>query len=418
MGDSLSQIGGNIFAVMLVKNFRYTIARMAMAPPRQLKVLPPVVPALVTYVPQTASGSDPVPHALWAAVGLAAGMMATMMAKPSSLRHAAKADEAHQTVDEGSASSADLHEALRGLRTGHAIERSDFKGEDWECEDRAVDGLVLSVSELGVEASCIAFAIFDGHGGKGCAEYATENLIQNISASLLEKKKMSTKNCALTLKPAIRSGFKETEANWLKRQDTILDYSGCTACFVLLYGPDEKEQLQLFCGNLGDSRAIIGKSSGAVVALTEDHRYSTPKERQRAVAGGGTIIDDDGLLRCLGGKGQMRRAFAVSRALGDFDFKPDMVSGVPDISNYKLDSDTDEVLIIASDGIWDFLSDEEAVGVVLKALRQDPNSLPQEERARGETRAARASRKLIEAALAGGSEDDRSAIVVHFGWRA
>lgn len=388
-----------------------------MASRRQLALVPAVLNYAPKVGPATSDYSAPVPATAWAAAGLAAAMLATMTAKPSSLTSAARADE----VATEEATEAPVAASEKDLRAGHKIDKG--VNREGDSEDYAVGLVEIPVSEVGSSASCIFCGIFDGHGGTSCAEYLATNLAENMTKSLIDKKKISSKNCALTLKPVIRAGFKKTEQDWTEQAKEDKDYAGSTACCALLYGPDQDEKLQLFVANLGDSRAIIGKSSGDALRLTKHHRLSVPAERARIKAAteerkkigapNSEIIDDGEQWRVCVRRSYGKVALPVSRAFGDFDFKPDLISAEPDVSSHAVDGDEDEVLIIASDGVFEVISDEDAVKIVLESLNQDEESLSEEERALDETPAVRASRKLIEAAKDNGSEDDRSAVVVH-----
>merc|ERR1712176_628362 len=115
----------------------------------------------------------------------------------------------------------------------------------------------------------------------------------------------------------------------------------------------------------------------------------------------------NGVWRCL--LPQKRRingivGLAVSRGLGDKDFKgPDIVSAEPEITIHEVDWDTDEFVILASDGIWDVITDKMAVKLVREKLRAGQNQ-------------DQASEALVRRAVERGSPDDCTVLVVHFGW--
>ena len=89
------------------------------------------------------------------------------------------------------------------------------------------------------------FAIFDGHGGQGCAEFLRDNL-HNYIASQAE--------FPSDLEVALRLGCRAAESEYMKRnQVTVRDRSG--SCAVILLVTPSK----VFCANVGDSRAILSR---------------------------------------------------------------------------------------------------------------------------------------------------------------
>jgi serine/threonine protein phosphatase PrpC len=162
--------------------------------------------------------------------------------------------------------------------------------------------------------------------------------------------------------------------------------------------------------NLGDSRAVLCRA-GRAVDLTEDHKPDLPAEKARIEALGGRVAwhglwsdpSDAGADAAdsapataassatawaaaaaarprslaervpLAGTGVWRvnGNLAVSRALGDAAAKP-WVSGVPEVKAHALDAAEDEFIVVASDGLWDVMSSDEAVAFVRGALGSDP----------------------------------------------
>lgn len=108
---------------------------------------------------------------------------------------------------------------------------------------------------------------------------------------------------------------------------------------------------RLYIGNLGDAEAVIGrqKPEGLVAeCVTYKHKPNSPEERERIEKAGGHVV----FGRVLG-------SLAVSRALGDAEFKmprnkaqDDFVSSVPFLKAYSLGPDV-PFMIIACDGLWD-----------------------------------------------------------------
>lgn len=124
---------------------------------------------------------------------------------------------------------------------------------------------------------------------------------------------------------------------------------GCTACVCIVTSKE------VICANAGDSRAVLCKK-GVAVPLSEDHKPENPEEKERIVKAGGFVEEN-----------RVKGMLNLSRALGDLEYKLDpdlevgdqMISCVPDIKIEKIDKNT-EFLIIACDGIWDCLTNQEA----------------------------------------------------------
>lgn len=116
--------------------------------------------------------------------------------------------------------------------------------------------------------------------------------------------------------------------------------------------------------NCGDSRAVLCRA-GRVAFSTEDHKPFSPGERERIESAGGSVT----LQRVNG-------SLAVSRALGDFSYKTaewrpvteQMVSPEPEVSVVER-SPADEFLVLACDGVWDIVSNEELCAFIHNRLR-------------------------------------------------
>jgi len=134
---------------------------------------------------------------------------------------------------------------------------------------------------------------------------------------------------------------------------------GCTAVSVLIHND------KVTVANTGDSRCVMSRR-GEAVPLTLDHKPIIYEEAQRIIRAGGFVRDN-----------RVNGALNVSRTLGDLDFKRNgelphteqMVVATPDITDLEL-REGDEFLIIACDGIWDVMSNQEAVDFARKRIRQ------------------------------------------------
>ncbi|GAA5969027.1 hypothetical protein JCM3765_005270 [Sporobolomyces pararoseus] len=139
----------------------------------------------------------------------------------------------------------------------------------------------------------------------------------------------------------------------------------------------------LYTANAGDARAVLSRN-GQAVRLSHDHKASDAKEAERIDQAGGFIMNQ-----------RVNGYLAVSRALGDSAMKQ-FVVGSPYTTETTLGPE-DEYLIIACDGLWDVISDQEAVDLLKSSGIRDPQE---------------ASQKLVEQALARNSTDNVTVLVV------
>ena len=117
--------------------------------------------------------------------------------------------------------------------------------------------------------------------------------------------------------------------------------------------------------------------------LTDDHRPEDGDERTRVLAAGGWFSGDPP---------RVNGVLSPTRALGDFAFKP-AVSCLADCRTWP----RPVFVVIACDGIWDVMTNERAVAIASKAIRNKED----------------AARAVVRQAYALGSTDNMTAVVVH-----
>jgi len=148
----------------------------------------------------------------------------------------------------------------------------------------------------------------------------------------------------------------------------------------------------VYIANAGDSRAVL-LTDDEVIRLTCDHKPDNPQEEQRIQQSGGVVTRVTNKL----GKtiSRVNGMLAVSRALGDIMLQP-FVSAEPDVFQFDI-SNRNRILILACDGIWDVLTDEEATSVASSESNPEQSAV-----------------KLRDTALSKGSTDNIIAVVVKF----
>ncbi len=149
----------------------------------------------------------------------------------------------------------------------------------------------------------------------------------------------------------------------------ILDirFSGSTCVSLITLGQ------KIFCSNVGDSRGILGKitSDGRLVAqaLSRDQKPCQADEAERIIKSGGRIDafkDHDknpiGPLR-VWLKHEDIPGLAMTRSFGDEAAARVGVVAEPEILELDLQKD-DKFIVLASDGVWEFLSNEDVAKIV------------------------------------------------------
>jgi serine/threonine protein phosphatase PrpC len=243
------------------------------------------------------------------------------------------------------------------------------------------------------------FAVYDGHGQGG--ELVSQYALHEVQRRLERHPTFSTH-----LEKAFRETF--TTVDESLRNEPMIEpfYAGTTACVALL------QQNELTMANAGDSRTVMArrtKGNDAVrweaLDLTQDQNPDLPEEQARIVSQGGFVSAPPapGLsARVWLDAGLTQIGLAMARSIGDHAVATVGVIADPVVSRHTITAE-DDFLILASDGVWEFLSSQQAVAIVGEHLE------------RGATKACQA---LIEAAASrwhdeeGEYRDDITAIVV------
>lgn len=164
-------------------------------------------------------------------------------------------------------------------------------------------------------------------------------------------------------KESIVAAYKLMDKNLKSHPKLRCFESGTTAVTMVVQGKD------LMIGNVGDSRAILARRArdGSLVAhqLTTDLKPNLPKELERIKRCKGRVFaleDEPGVARVWVPHLNMP-GLAMARALGDFCLKEYGLSATPQVFHRRL-MEEDEFIVLASDGIWDVLSNEEVVRIV------------------------------------------------------
>merc|ERR1712029_875675 len=120
--------------------------------------------------------------------------------------------------------------------------------------------------------------------------------------------------------------------------------------------------------NVGDSRGVLKNANSEVLPLSYDHKPSQLKEKKRIEQAGGFVS--------LNGVWRVQGVLATSRALGDYPLKDQkVVVCEPDVLSFQLDETSPHFAVLASDGLWDTHSNEQAVNHVEASLKKSDSML-------------------------------------------
>lgn len=213
---------------------------------------------------------------------------------------------------------------------------------------------------IGGQSDSALFCVYDGHGkfGREVSQFAMARMYEHLArknAELLRRRPMS----------ALATSFAEVEEELRMSSHVDSSESGACACVAYLHNR------MLWVAGAGDTRTVLGTCCDGVlaaVALSTDHKASVPSEVARIQAAGGYIkaaSSSTGPARVYM-DAQMtegRPGLTPSRSLGDSDAIACGIVATPEIIRHEL-SANDRFLIMASDGVWEFISSSEAVEIV------------------------------------------------------
>nr|XP_043615612.1 protein phosphatase 2C 37-like [Erigeron canadensis] len=206
------------------------------------------------------------------------------------------------------------------------------------------------------------YGVFDGHGCSHVAMKCKDRMHEIVKSELegsQEWKETMAKSFSKMDKEVSKWDEGDPKSNCrCELQTPQCDTVGSTAV-VAVVAPDK-----IVVSNCGDSRAVLCRN-GTAIPLTSDHKPDRPDELARIEEAGGRVIYWDG-ARVLG-------VLAMSRAIGDNYLKPYVIPE-PEVTVTERTSE-DECLILASDGLWDVVSNDVACGVARMCLNsQNPPS--------------------------------------------
>ena len=221
------------------------------------------------------------------------------------------------------------------------------------------------------------FAVLDGHGDNGhiVSQLASKYLIKKFTN--LTKDFTDVEAIYNFLKKSdyqkIINIFLETDTEIITKTKFDVSLSGSTCVFVIQLGE------HIICANIGDSRAILiyeENGQNKIFELSRDSKPDVPEEKKRIEILGGIVdqIKDENGERTgpfrVYMKDTEQPGLAMSRSFGDKKAKYCGVIPIPDIIEYNLKWNY-KYMVICSDGVWEFMSNEEVMEIGNKYFYQN-----------------------------------------------
>ncbi|PKA55656.1 putative protein phosphatase 2C 60 [Apostasia shenzhenica] len=224
--------------------------------------------------------------------------------------------------------------------------------------------------------------VYDGHGGPETSRYINDNLFQHLKRFTSEHQSMSAEVIRKAYQ-ATEEGFFSLVAKQWHAKPQIAAVGSCCLVGVICSG-------SLFVANVGDSRAVMGrlvKATGEILAvqLSAEHNVSFESIRQELQQ---LHPQDSQIVVLKHNVWRVKGLIQISRSIGDVylkraeynreplyakfrlrqPFKKPILSSEPSISVHPLQP-VDQFLIFASDGLWEHLSNQEAVDIINSSSR-------------------------------------------------
>lgn len=269
--------------------------------------------------------------------------------------------------------------------------------------DRAPDGMAKCLSHL----TAHFFGVYDGHGGSQVANYCQERFHSALAEELdLIMAKLNDGSTNVDCQEQWRQAFFDT---FIKVDAEIggganvaplaPETVGSTAAVAIVCSS------HIIVANCGDSRVVLCRGKEPL-ALSVDHKPNRDDEYARIEAAGGKVIQWNG-HRVFG-------VLAMSRSIGDRYLKPWIIPD-PEVMFIPRTRE-DECLILASDGLWDVMTNEEVCDMARKRIllwhKKNGATLPMERGELIDPAAQAAAECLSNRAIQKGSKDNITVIVV------
>jgi len=297
------------------------------------------------------------------------------------------------------------HDAVLLTHLDLRAHTESWRGLKEQQEDRFVQGEDLG--DLGMY-----YGVFDGHGGIYTPEYLAKHLHKNVVSRRVANSSWNGNEAGV--KKLLVDTFNATDKEMMVQPAYKKAVDGSTALVALIQGAvapsaEAKGDARIYVANAGDCRAVLCRA-GRAVRLSEDHKPNRNDEARRIKDAGGFVVNMGGVHRVTTAAGagagvnlKEHHYLAVSRSFGDCELKvpKKIVTSEPEVKVVDI-TEEDAFVVLACDGVWDHLSDQEVVNIAGEYFGR-----PQDGAA-----------SVVRTAYQKGSGDNLTATVVEFAWVA
>ncbi|XP_028185584.1 probable protein phosphatase 2C 38 isoform X2 [Glycine soja] len=238
----------------------------------------------------------------------------------------------------------------------------------------------LSLTEGNPQGTFVG--IYDGHGGPEAARFVNDRLFKNIKKFTSENNGMSADVINKAFLATEEEFLSLVENQWLHKP-LIASVGSCCLIGIICSG-------ELYIANAGDSRAVLGRLDEATkdikaIQLSAEHNASCASVREELRS---LHPDDPQIVVMKHRVWRVKGLIQISRSIGDAYLKKAEFNKAPLLTKFRLSEPfdqpilkaepailvqqlcpQDQFLILASDGLWERLSNQEAVNIVQSCPR-------------------------------------------------
>lgn len=220
-----------------------------------------------------------------------------------------------------------------------------------------------SWSVLKVDGNFSIYGVYDGHGKK---VHDVSNFVkENLPKLIIRDQRFKTEEMQTMLKENFRR-VQSLIGTMDRTKKLSAQMSGTTATVAI----HDHEKNTLTIAHVADSTCVLGTYTDSTkkmlkgTALTRDHKPNLKDERARIEKAGGRVVFDGYANHRVYAKNARYPGLNMSRCLGDLLGHQDAgCSCEPEVSERKVDP-LDHVLLLCSDGVWEFITPDEGVKIV------------------------------------------------------
>lgn len=248
--------------------------------------------------------------------------------------------------------------------------------------------IMEDIGQVEASSSGVYVGVHDGHGGTEAAEFLKEHMFENLKEQFVQKGGGVSAD-------ALRAGFGETEYEFgdlvrkaFEKSPHLATVGACSVSCLITTNA-------LWVANVGDCRAVLGQvrrtEEGSLecraLQLSVDHNLADPVHREKYIS---EHPEDPDIVVEKRGFYKVKGKLSVTRSFGDMylksdefnrdplfarfripePFQPPLLTAEPNVS-VRLLSPHDSFVIVASDGLFDLLSNQEAVDIVASSPKKD-----------------------------------------------